>query len=157
MGMGLCCQAVYTGWRRSTAYGARSGGLRQEENVRIQEENFHVRETGVLLGGAEILPKLLHSSRSVRRPGRRASCLSSLCQQNCGSGNCRWQSHLAMRGRRKLRPQALPEDSELGKGLRSRGAPRAPHSLAHTPREALLSLHARCAQTKSRCYFLSRG
>lgn len=94
--------------------------------------------------------------RATSRPSWRAAGSFPLPSRNAGAGTVGGNRILRAGGWRVLRPLALPEGSELGKGLCCPGAPRAP-PLARTERlSSGRLLHACCAPTKSRCYLLSR-
>lgn len=73
---------------------------------------------------------------ATSRPSWRAAGSFPLPSRNAGEGTVGGNRILRAGGRRVLRPLALPEGSELGKGLHCQGAPRA-HPLARPmPREA---------------------
>jgi len=67
----------------------------------------------------------------ARLPRPSASCRAlGAAERGCGSGDCRWQSHLASARQAGARPQALPEGSELGRGP-APGEPPEPPTRSH--------------------------
>lgn len=114
-------------------------------------------------------PALAQRAAASARPRARACCVQAqrascgelpAAEQKCGSGDCRWQSHLVS-GREAGAPAAgSAQGQRAGEGALLPGSPPEPtHSLAPRRGEQLSSgrlLHACCALTKSQCYFLSR-
>lgn len=110
--------------------------------------------------GDPTLPKLLQYCGFVRSVSHVQAQLASCgelpaAEQKCGSGDCRWQSHLA-----SGRVAGAPAAGSAGGQRAGEGALLPGGSLSPPARTERLSsvrlLDACCAPTMSRCYLLSR-
>lgn len=81
-------------------------------------------------------------------------------EQPCGSGDCRWQSHLASGREAGAAAAGSARGQHAGEGAPLLGEPPEPLRLLAPCRGERVSsgwlLHARCALTKSQCYFHSK-